>query len=210
MADRINKLLKLKAHEDKAVGEVLSVNGFYIDIFIYPEFLEHIRIGDIIAVSTDWGYAIGPVLETSYKSQRSFRALKINMDKIRKAIPDIYKFHLIFTRIVYTSHFDGHEIIHVRGATPLLHSLAYKLDSNDILDIFFGVSDWKLEFVRTYVSMGADTLIFRHFIETHKNYLRNKIGDKEVFIRVLSKHLARVPNVEPSRYLIEVHEAMGW
>lgn len=206
----MKELMSMRGNADVAVGEVLSINSFYIDVFIYPEHLSEIRIGDILAVATDWGFALGPVLETSYRAQRSFRALKVNMDKLKRAIPDIYKFHIIFTRLVYTSHFNGKELIHARGPTPLLHSLAYKLDSEPLLDMFFGYEDWHLDFIRIYVSMGADTLIFRHFIETHRGYLSKKVRDKDEFIKKLSRALARAPKIDPAEYLIEVHEALRW
>jgi len=168
------------------IGEVFSIDGDYIDIFVYPEYLPHIQVGDIIAVETEWGYALCITLNTSYKAQRSFKALKLNMEAIKKNIPDIYRFHILLTRAVYTSRFEEGIVMHMKGGTPLLHALVFKLPNAAVLKFLKPNDKLDLSFMETYIRAGAKPTELRHFLLNYKALVQPfKIDFIKEFTRVI-------------------------
>ncbi len=190
------------------IGEVFSIDSDYVDIFIYPEFLQWIRVGEILAVETDWGYALCIALSTSYRAQRSFRALKLDMEVIRKNIPDIYKFHVLLTRAVYTSRFENGSIIHMKGGTPLLHALAFKIPDDAIENFLKPKGKLDLSFIRSYIKAGATPEDLKYFINRYYEII-SKV-DSVDFVRELARILSSIENIDPLRYIKVVSEFMGW
>lgn len=206
MATSINLWLKIKNSEP--IGEVFSIDGDYIDIFIYPEYLPWIKVGEILAIETDWGYAIGITLHTSYRAQRSFRALKLNIDMLRKNIPDIYRFHILLTKLVYTSRFENGEVKHMKGGSPLLHSLTYTLPNDTITNFFKPKDKLDLTFLRRYIINGASPDAILYFIDRYKDVI-NTCG-LEYFLQEFAKIVSSIEGIDPLRYIRAISEYMGW
>jgi len=211
MASSLDKWATIPSNPENAVGEVFSINGEYIDVFVYPEFLPQVKIGDIFAVEVDWGLAIGIALNTSYRAQRSFRALKLSLEKIRREVPDIYRFHILLTRIAYTSKFENGILEHVRGGTPMLHSLTFKINSKDLLTTFFKPSgNWDLSFLELYINAGATPNIIKHFFSNHRRVIMEIMTDQDQFINELVKVIRRIPKQNRLNYIEYIFEGLGW
>lgn len=206
MAYSIDQWSSLKNRD--AIGEVFGIDGDNIDIFVYPEYLPWIRIGDILAVETDWGYAIGIVLNASYRAQRSFRVLKMRLETLRKNVPDIYRFHLLLTRMIYTSRFEGGRVIHMRGGTPMLHALTYKLDEELLNNFLFLNGKLNLSFLKRYIEAGAGPEAIKHFIDVNRDVLFAE--GEERFLNVLLDVLTKIEDVNIISYIKAVSDYMGW
>lgn len=211
MAISLDKWAIIKSNPEKAIGEVFSINGEHIDVFIYPEFLPHVKIGDIFAIEVEWGLAVGIALNTSYRAQRSFRALKLSLERIKRDIPDIYRFHILLTRIAYTSKFEDGRLEHVRGGTPMLHSLAFRVESKDLLTSFFKpTGEWDLSFLELYINAGATPITVKHFFSNHREIILECMDDRDKFISELARVLRRIPKQQRMSYVEYIFDGLGW
>jgi len=197
---------------EKAVGEVFSVDGQNIDIFVYPQYLPRIRIGDILAIEVEWGLALAIVLDTSYRAQRSFRALRLSMEALRRSIPDIYRFHVLLTRAVYTSRYEAGVVEHMRGGTPMLHALVYRVEPPELVrEFFMPRGSWDLSFLQPYVEAGATPATVKHLFRNHRDaILPHAERDRDGFVASLAAALRGVRRGDLISYLRGALSGLGW
>jgi len=207
VAGRIDRLGGLIASKDSAIGEVASVEGEAFEVFVYPECYPRVHVGDIVIVDSGDEKAVGVVSRLSHRSRLgSFTPLHRTRSEIREAYPDIESYYLFTLTVTYTSHFNGREIVHMRGAMPKLHDLVYLIEDDELIRMFF---DAGFDFLLYYVEGGAGPLEVRELLHRHSNVLMS-VPPAELFENI-ARVLLRCWSQNVSAYLEEAGRViMGW
>ena len=192
-----------------AIGEVSGLSGGEIEVFIYPEYFNKVRVGSIIIINSRDIKPIGIVLKLAHKSKfGSFTPLKMTRDDLKKAYPDLEKYYIYSSTIVYTSHLtQNYNVIHARAGMPNLHDLAFLVeDSNLLLQFFKPNNQWNFNFLKYYFENGAGVSEFRDFIYTHRDFFQKYTNEKETILESMINVLMSTNGAIIDRILEELNE----
>ncbi len=198
-----------------AVGEVLSINGDLISIFIYPEKHGDVSIGEVLLVNSESYFPILVIYKNIHRARREqgFTPLKAGYEKLKTIYPDVDRMYIYAISGLLIGYIDEKGYLNIGyGAPPRLHDLTYVLDSKSRAAIFLD-RDEKPDFnvIRYLFSQGIDPLFFREFIMKNMDVIKS-LGDKEfVFNSLFNSLLKSVPTHSLMRVLInDFIQLMGW
>ncbi|RLE73901.1 MAG: hypothetical protein DRZ80_05480 [Thermoprotei archaeon] len=197
--------------KDNAVGEVAGIESSKIEIYVYPEHFDKIRIGSIFLINSDDVKPIGLVLRLAHTSRYgSFTPMRMTRSEIQRAYPDLEKYHMFVSTIIYTSHLGrDQKIRHFRASAPRLHDLVYLVNDKELLDAFFRPEMWDFNFLRYFFDEGAGVLEFRDFLYTYKEYFQSREAEKEEILEAMINSLL-TSSVDLRLILQEIGEILGW
>ena len=201
----------LFSKKNTAIGEVAGIEAGKIEVFVYPEFFNKVRIGSILVINSDSIKPIGLVLKLAHTSRYgSFTPMRMTRSEITKAYPDLEKYQMFVSTMIYTSHLDMDKSIkHFRAGAPKLHDLVYLVKEKPLLDAFFKPRSWNFDFLRYFFEEGAGILEFRDFLYTHKRYFQEKTSEKEDVLRAIINSLLP-SSVDLRLVLQEISEILRW
>ena len=179
---------RIIADKSRSIGEVAGVEGDIIEVFVYPEKYEFVSVGKVVVINSGSYNPMGLVLKLSHSSRYgTFTPLKYTRSELEDFYPDLKEYQKFITSIVYTSHFDEGGVKHFRRGMPLLHDLAYIVDSREALKQFFKPSgEWDFTFLNYFVRSGATFVEISEFFKNHMEFFKKEVDDFQVFIaRVL-------------------------
>lgn len=203
---------KLLAEKNRAVGEIASVEGGRLEIFIYPEFYPRIHIGSILIVDSEETKPIGITLRLAHSARHGQMVpLHRTRSEISDMYPDIEKYHRFVSTVAYTSHLHGDKIFHVRSSMPRLHDLVFLVDSKGTLEHFFKPEgDWDFSFIRYYVAEGAGYLEIREFFYHHREFFLKFSEEKDEIISKIVYVLMKSGIRDIAGFLEDINEVLGW
>lgn len=184
----------LESNQSKCIGEVASVEGNFIEVFVYPEFFHKVKIGTILYIASEKVKPIGLVSKLIHSSRyRGFTPLKSSREEIQRAYPDIKDYHRFISTLVYTSHLDQGRVRHFRSAMPLLHDLVYIIEDSDMLDEFFKPNgDWDFSFLEYFARSITSYLELKDFLMNYSDYLKENQSESELIVSMISDVLLKV------------------
>lgn len=188
----MNPWLKLRSDINNAIGEVASIEGDIIEIFVYPEKFHRIKVGEIVYIYSREVEPLGVVLKLMHSSRyRAFTPMKQDREEILKAYPDLQNYHRFVSSVVYTSHLVRDAVKHYRSSMPLLHDLVFVLDSFDLLEKFFKPDGrWDFSFLTYFIRAGADVIDIKEFLMRHLDFLKHFENEKDEIITSLTRVLS--------------------
>ncbi|HDD25634.1 MAG TPA: hypothetical protein ENF75_00900 [Acidilobales archaeon] len=206
----------MKWHElisvpQKAVGEVASVEGSKIEVFIYPEYFSDVGIGSLMVINSLGSIKpIGLVLRLAHTSRLgTFTPLRKPRSEIMRMFPDLENYHKFVVTLSYTSHLTNGDVRHYRGPMPRLHDLVYLVNDEELLLNFFKPDGrLNLDFLIYFISDGASLTELRDFIFKYSKLISSKIGIYE-FIGEMVKVLTKVGVKDVIPYIEETIKTLG-
>jgi len=203
---------ELLSEKRRAIGEVASVEGGKIEIFVYPEFYPRVHIGSVLIVDSEETKPIGLALKLAHSARHGQMVpLHRTRSEISDMYPDIEKYHRFVSTMAYTSHLRGDEIIHVRSSMPKLHDLVFLVDSKSLLVRFFKPKDiWDFSFMRYYVAEGASYLELREFFYHHREFFSDFLSEKDEIVSRVVYALIKSGIRDIAGFLEDINEVLGW
>lgn len=164
---------ELFSDKEGAVGEVAAVEGNLIEVFVYPEHFHRVRVGKVVAISSEGDKPMGLVLRLAHTSGLgSFTPMKRTRQEIAQTYPDLDRYHKFTSAVAYTSHMSHRGVVHSRSAMPRLHDLVFLVEPHDLLKAYFKPNGaWDLRFLGYFTAAGASLLELSEFIEVHKDFI---------------------------------------
>lgn len=157
-----------------ALGEVSSIDGLNINIYIYPDRFPDISIGEIVVVNS--GGILPVVIITSNihraLSERGFTPLKMDHGDLSRMYPDIDRLYTYVATGVMTGYISRDGLIHIGlGGNPRIHDLVYIMDRDDRYILFH--RDGRLDLSPLiYIGGGLGDIVFmREFIKRNMDIL---------------------------------------
>lgn len=143
------KIGEIVNREDFLVGEVAGVEGDILEVFIYPEKYNDVFVGSIVLVDSSDIKLLGIVVKKAHSSRYgTFAPLRRSREELKKAYPDIDRYHRYVSSILYTSVLESETITHVRKGSPRLHDRVYSLGKETYVKEFLKPSgEWDLKFL---------------------------------------------------------------
>lgn len=203
----------LLSNKELAIGEVAGIEAGKIEVFIYPENFDQVRVGSILIINSSATKPIGIVFKLAHTSRYgTFTPMKMTRSEIESAYPDLKHYHLFVSTMIYTSHLDPHgEVRHSRSSAPRLHDLVYIVNSKELLDDFFRPSgEWNFDFLRYFFAEGANVLDFRDFLFCHRDYFKKHEEEKESILESLIRSLSRINTLDIGALLEEITDVLMW
>mgnify|MGYP000748820361 CR=1 FL=1 len=183
----------LMGDKNNSIGEVASVEGDVIEVFVYPEKFHKVRVGSILLIDSEYVKPMGVVLKLSHSSRYgSFTPLRQTRSEIDAAYPDLKNYHKFVTSVAYTSVLDDETVRHFRKSMPLLHDLVYIIEDEDLLERFMKPEgDWDFRFLEYFVKAGATHVEIREFFLNHLDFFKKRVGEFEDIVQSITRYLGR-------------------
>ncbi len=176
---------------ENAIGEVLSIDGNRITIYVYPERFQDISMGDMLIVKSDYVNPILVIDRNIHKARREqgFTPIRVGIEEFRRLYPDSEYYYMYVTSGLYVSYADSNGVLFLSiGASPNVHDLAFKLDSNDRIKLFLKGSEISFDILRYIFWDKIDIMLFREFLIKNIDVLR-KLGSIAELIGPLSRSI---------------------
>jgi len=196
--------LEGKLIKQNAIGEVASLKGGKIDVFIYPDKFKFVRTGTLFLIKSYGVYPIGMVLKLIHETRTgSFTPLGMTRDELKRRYPDIEDYEKFVATLVYVGHFDGSEFRQFRASSPLIHDLVFSLD-DCLMDFIKHEGKWNFYFLRYFIAEGATPFEVKEFFLNYTDFWKENLSEKREILEAIFESLSffRMKDIEP--YLVEI------
>jgi len=162
----------------KAVGEVANILGNNVSVYLYPEAYEDVSMGDFLLITGRKTSFVSVVVKNLHRvrRERSFSLMGMDYEDIKEIYPDIDRLYIyaVEAAIIGTVDLSGKLSIGLGGA-PRIHDMVFKMDEEDILEVFRyrDISFDLLKYLEGYV---GDDVWVREFFRRNREVLRS-LGD---------------------------------
>lgn len=199
----------------KAVGEILSIDGKIVSIFIYPEKYRDISVGEIIIVNSETYFPIMVVSKNVHRARREqgFIPIKTGYEAMKEIYPDADRLYIYAASSVLVAYTDADGVLRIGyGPSPRLHDLAYPLDPDDRINLFLSNSgEPNFDMLKYLFSEGVNPIIFREFIQKNRCVIESISSKEDVFKSLFNTLIDIVPSQSILRVLIkEFLSLMRW
>ena len=197
---RISRYINLK----RPVGEVAGISGTNITVYLYPEAYEEVSMGDLLVVVSKLRNYVGVVVKNLHRvrRERSFSLMGMDYEEIKKLYPDIDRLYVyaLEVSLIGFSVDEGSFNLGLGGA-PRIHDPVYKLDSDDVVEVFKAGDDVSFSVFRYLADYLSDDVWVREFFSRNASvltrlggmeYLLERLMDSLVWVGVPSKVFGRV------------------
>lgn len=172
----------------KSIGEVSSISGNTISLYLYPEEYEDVSIGDIVLVVSRANGYVGVVVKNLHRvrRERSFSLMGMDYEDVKKLYPDIDRLYIYAVEVAMVGYFSEDSGLNIGlGGAPRIHDPVYKLDVDDAVKLFTdsdGVSFDVFRYLRDYLS---DDVWVREFFRRNASLFRRLVEDEPLLERLM-------------------------
>jgi len=156
------------------IGEVASISGNLINVFLYPHSYQSVSMGDFLLIVGGVGGYVGVVVRNLHKvrRERNFSLMGMDYEEIKRLYPDIDRLYIYAIDLILVGYVtnDSKTIIGLSGS-PRIHDPVYKMDDSDVKDIFIrldGIDFSLFRYLRDYLE---DVVWFREFLRRNRDVL---------------------------------------
>lgn len=169
---------------DDPIGEVLSIDGNVINVYVYPEYYGSISINQFLIIVSKHFFPITVVFKNIHRTKRegSFAPSRTGYERLKEIYPDIDRTYVyaISTYLVGYSSLDG-EVYISPNISPRLHDFTYVLDEDDTIALFKRNGQLDFGLLRYLLSFKQDPLFFRDFLFKNRHVLKSLSNKETIF-----------------------------
>jgi len=193
-----------KYNARRPVGEVAGISGTNITVYLYPEAYEDVSMGDLLIVISKLRGYVGVVVKNLHRvrRERSFSLMGMDYEEIKKLYPDIDRLYIyaLEMSLIGFSGDEGFFNLGLGGA-PRIHDPVYKLDWDDVVEVFKTGDEVSFSVFRYLADYLGDDVWVREFFRRNasvlsrlgeREYLLERMMDALVWVGVPSKVFGRV------------------
>lgn len=172
----------------KPVGEVSSISGNTVNIYLYPESYEDVSVGDIVLVASRVNGYVGVVVKNLHRvrRERSFSLMGMDYEGVKKLYPDIDRLYIYAVEVALVAYFSQGSGVNLGlSGAPRIHDPVFKLDEADGSELFRGVNGISFDILRYLSVYLGDDIWVREFFRRNSKLFRGLGGGEELLERLM-------------------------
>ena len=172
---------------NKAFGEVSSIDGVEVSIYVYPEKYQNISIGNVVILNSGSYYPVIIIHRNLHRARReqSFYVLRMGHEDLESIYPDAITQYIYVVSGIMVGYCNTlGEVNWSIGPPPRLHDLSYLIDRDDLENLLLVGGNPNFRWLENLIRATNDTLVIKEFFIKNREVLRD-IGDpKKVFMEL--------------------------
>ena len=197
-----------------AVGEVASIHGSEVIVYIYPHRYPEVSVGEVLLINSGDHYPIIIIDRNIHRARREqgFTPLMTGHDELKEIYPDADRLYIYAVSGITVGFSDkkGGVTIGI-GPSPRLHDFAYIMDSNDRSDLFLADREADFTILRYLLHSRNDPILLREFLIKNRDVINGLGEEREVF----KKFFKTLSSIMMNEYLFKIIltdfiNVLGW